>query len=472
MTNYTLHFKTLTPVSVTTGEKFSPYSDFVFENDAVYFIDKEKLKQILQSKPNIDALLDSYVAGVATGMDNNRSRFELKNYLTGTLKVTLQDCTLRQLPKERSVTGKIYINEIIKSPRFEPYVPGSSLKGACKTALLYDWLKNNDMGKQWLKNFIADLNTYKNDKKAQNQKEEDLQKQMQKFELAFSDSSLLSPESICVHKIVRFHIQNPNPKGTPQYTEAIDRENIFTAEFRSESFTPETLLQALAQFSQDANQRDIELLEQIQKNNQSSEKLLSFYLEIQEKLQEGKICFKIGSGKGYFFNSVGLAVYHQDKNKFKEFLEIFKPAKKVVKNAHLFPLTKVISADTLEPWGWVQVDTKPIPKTPKIVSIEIGLPFEFHSESQDTKKEIKHEIRAEYLKAGTKLKKGTLIDAIVVQSGKPNKVKLLIAEGNEPVFELRGYNSPLDEGTIIICTIEYNEKKNQILDVIFKKIKK
>jgi CRISPR-associated protein Csm5 len=470
MAKHNLHFKTLTPISVTTGEKFSPYSDFVLENDSVHFIDKEKLKQILQSRPNIDALLDSYVAGVATGMDNNRSHFELKNYLTGTLKATLQELTLRKHPKTNSVTGKIYISEIIKSPRFEPYVPGSSLKGACKTALLYDWLKNSGKGKQWLEKFISHLDTYKDRKKAQ-ELENELQNQMQKFELAFADSSLLSPESICIHKIVRFHIQNPNSKGTPQYIEAIDRENIFTAEFRSESLTPEKLFQALAQFSQDANQRDLELIDKIEHSNETIDEIFFNYKDLQEKLQNGEICFKIGSGKGYFFNSVGLAVYHQDKNKFREFLQVFRPAKRAVKDANLFPLTKVISADTQEPWGWVQVDTKSIPKTPKIVSIEIGLPFEFHSESQDTKEEIKHEIRAEYLSTGTKLKKGTTLDAVVVQSGKPNKVKLMIAEGNEPVFELRGYNSEIPDGKIIICQVSQINAKGQILDVSFVKFK-
>jgi|GEM_PF-481194 CRISPR-associated protein Csm5 len=467
MAKHTLHFKTLTPISVTTGEKFSPYSDFVFENDSVYFIDKEKLKQILQSKPNMEALLDSYVAGVATGMDNNRSRFELKNYLTGTLKATLQELTLRKYPKTSSVTGKIYIGEIIKSPRFEPYVPGSSLKGACKTALLYDWLKNTSNGKSKLAEFLENMRAQRSNF------EKILQNKIQEFELAFADSSLLNPESICIHKIVRFHIQNPNPKGTPQYIEAIDKENTFTAEFRSESLTTEKLFQALARFSQDANHRDIELLEQTQKSNKTTETLSGFYQAIQENLQNGKICFKIGSGKGYFFNSVGLAVYHQDKNKFREFLEIFRPAHRNVKNANLFPLTKVISVDTLEPWGWVQVDIKPIPQEVKPIRVDSK---ETETKTQENPKPTENtsapqEIRAEYLNTGTKLKKGSMLNAVVVHSGKPNKVKLMIAEGNEPVFELRGYNSEIAIDKVIICQISQINAKEQILDISFVKFK-
>ncbi|PKQ67670.1 type III-A CRISPR-associated RAMP protein Csm5 [Raineya orbicola] len=469
MANYTLYFKTLSPVSVGTGEKFSPYSDFVIEKNFVHFIDKEKIKAIIRSKPNFDELIDLYVAGIATGMDNNRSHFELKQYITNTLKVPLSEVTLRKHQASPSVKGKILISEIIKNPHFQPYIPGSSLKGACKGALLYDWLKNHSEGKTWLKELLDVLS--KNNKDLIKNKTQDLQRAYTNIQVAFADSSCLAREAIHIYKTIRFHIHQAKDKGTPQFVEAIAPENTFQTEFRSKENEPTKVFQALVQLSQDANQRDIEILENARHKSPETEQLLNFYYHIQEKLTDGKICFKIGSGKGYFFQSIGLAVYYQAKEHFGKFLQFFHPASKPIKNHNEFPLTKVVDADDFSPWGWVQVDTKPIAKIPQFVSLEIGLPFELIHESQEKKEQIKQEIRAEYLKTSTKLKKGTMLDAIVVQSGKPNKVKLMIAPNNEPIFDLKGYSSPLEEGKIVIVTIEYNEKKNQILDVIFKKLK-
>lgn len=152
-----LYFRTISPVSVTTGEKFSPYSDFVFEGGYVYFLNHEKIKEALKQKANMESLIDEYVAGVATGMDNNRSHFELKNFIKNRLQSDFTAFTLRKVPKANSVSGKVHINEIIKSPHFQPYLPGSSLKGAFKGAWLYDWLKNNQEGREKVKKNFGKL---------------------------------------------------------------------------------------------------------------------------------------------------------------------------------------------------------------------------------------------------------------------------------------------------------------------------
>lgn len=461
MANYTLYFKTITPISITTGEKFSPYGDFVIDNKEVIFLNKEKIKDTLRVRPNMDELLDLYVAGVATGMDNNRSTFNLKKYLTGTLKVNLADVTLRKHPTSIE-DGKILISEILKTPDFHPYIPGSSLKGACKTAYLYDWLRYKPEGQKWLENFLKNLphDAEKDFLQKQMKKVEgDLQEQMKKYEIAFSDSSSLSSQSIVIKKVNRLNIETDNLE-IPQVVEAIAPGYTFTTEFRSEKEKIPNLLEILVQFSKDANQRDIEMLKEVKmkKNNQ---KLLSFYETMKEKLENDEIFFKLGFGKGYFFNSIGLAMYYCNKEKLEGFLRNYVK----IFNIDYFPIMRAVDSFDIVPWGWLQVATKPFPES------AFSSKQKTQTTTQETTKQVS-EIRPEYLKAGTKLKSGMSIDAVVVESGKPNKVKLMIAEGNEPIFELKRYGSPLDVGTILICTIEYNEKKNQILDVIFKNQKK
>lgn len=472
MPNYRLYFKTLSPVSVTTGEKFSPYSDFIIEGKQIIFIDKAKLKTIFENHANRDNLIDQYVEGVVSGMDNNRSRFDLKDYLRNSLKVELSEITLRKHLAFIRGERRIIVNEILKNPHFQPYIPGSSLKGACKTALLYDWLKNKSEGNKWLANFVQNLE--RNRGKA----EKELQEQMQTYKIAFSDSSFLPVECINVCQVVRLNLKTQS-KGIPQIVEAISKNYTFSAEFgfhseneKEENFTLNDLFRVLAQFSKDANQRDIEMLSQVKSPNEPTKNLLSFYEKIQEKLENNQTCFKIGSGKGYFFNSVGLAVYHYDKKKFAKFLQVFRPAQKKINDAQNFPITRVIDAFEATPWGWLQVDTQPFAESNKTQPSETQTQSIEPQTLQSQSTEPTPEIRADYLKPGTKLKKGASIDAIVVQSGKPNKVKLMIAPENEPVFELRGYSSPLEVGTILICQIAQLSGRGEILAVSFTKFKK
>ncbi|MCS7028114.1 MAG: type III-A CRISPR-associated RAMP protein Csm5, partial [Bacteroidia bacterium] len=358
MPNYRLYFKTLSPVSVTTGEKFSPYSDFIIEGKQIIFIDKAKLKTIFENHANRDNLIDQYVEGVVSGMDNNRSRFDLKDYLRNSLKVELSEITLRKHLAFIRGERRIIVNEILKNPHFQPYIPGSSLKGACKTALLYDWLKNKSEGNKWLGNFVENL------ERNRGRAEKELQEQMQTYKIAFSDSSFLPVECINVCQVVRLNLKTQS-KGIPQIVEAISKNYTFSAEFRSEKYTPADLFSLLRQFSKDANERDIEMLSQIKNSSNLIPKLLSFYEEIQKGLERNQTCFKIGSGKGYFFNSVGLAVYHYDKKKFAEFLQVFRPAQKKINDAQNFPITRVIDAFEATPWGWLQVDTQPFAASSK-----------------------------------------------------------------------------------------------------------
>ncbi|GAB4134784.1 MAG: hypothetical protein OHK0045_25700 [Raineya sp.] len=462
-----LYFKTLSPVSITTGEKFSPYSDFVID-DKVYFLHQERIKDAFKQSPQMDSLIDEYVAGIVSRMDNNRSVFELKNFLSNRLKINFKEYALRAIPKSKSVGNKdkIQITEIIKSPYFQPYIPGSSLKGAFKGALLYKWLIDSPEGKKWIDEIYKISKLPKEDKNTKEAKK-DIEKQLtsryESYEIALSDSTPMNTTDIKIYKIIRYHLKNSQKQASlPQFVEAITPETCFETEFRPKEISWETLQKALIQYNQDANERDIRLAE----NFNVDTKLLDHYHQFAEKIKEGMCIFKIGSGKGYFFQSVGLAVFKQKgKEAFQTFLEAYPPSSKK-SNANSFPITKVVDADTLTPWGWVQVDTKVIDTNKKAEEKPIEISTPAAKEPEKPK-----EIVAEYLKTGMKIKQNTEIDAVVVQSGKPNKVKLMIAPDNEPIFELRGYSSEIPEGTILICRVAQINNKGKILDVSFSKLK-
>jgi CRISPR-associated protein Csm5 len=432
---HTLYFHTLSPVSIGTGEKLSPYSDFVLHNKQIHILDLKKIQDHFKNKS--DSLIDEYVVGVVSGLDIRSQPFELISFLKTRLSADLQDISLQIYPTDLN-EGKVQLYQIIKTPSYQPFFPGSSLKGAFKTALLYNWLKNDPDGKTWIKDFV---NIFSNEKK-RNEQVNKLDEQYEKYKIAITDSKPLPAEAIRVYKAIRFHLKD-NQNKIPQIWEAIVPNAKTEAQFRSETIDTSSLLGALKQFSRDANQRDIELL---QTANGSNLKLQEFYEQISTQMQAGEICFKVGSGKGYFFNSVGLAIYNYENGKyFSEFLKTFPQAQKIG-NGQSFPITKVVDEHSQVPWGWVQISANPIEKQESIYK---------KSELKSNKSVAYQSIgkKINYLKPGTKLKSGLQIDALVIENTPVNRLKLYISPTEEPIIDIPSYKSALPLNGVVIVKI-------------------
>ena len=79
-----------------------------------------------------------------------------------------------------------------------------------------------------------------------------------------------------------------------------------------------------------------------------------------------KAYLKLGFGKGYYYNSVGLEFYDTDKDLFLNFLKnqgfgkIFKNGRMedFDLNPDAFPLTKPVDANTMWQLGWVKLELK------------------------------------------------------------------------------------------------------------------
>lgn len=145
--NYSIQLQTLTPTSIGSGELLSPYADYVYDeatNEAL-IIDKSLIEDLVDEK----GMTEEYVDAIYQSFDNNRSNFDLKTFIERTLQLNKDQyapandrvaCVGMQRNYRREVKAMLKDNK-------RPYVPGSTLKGAIKTTLLYDWLKNEDSGK-------------------------------------------------------------------------------------------------------------------------------------------------------------------------------------------------------------------------------------------------------------------------------------------------------------------------------------
>ncbi len=373
---YQIKITSITPVCIGDGKKLSPFSDYKLKDRKLIYLNQETIKQVLKTRPN---LIEDFVNGIISGMDNTGSKFDIESFFYNYAKIDLASITLKTIDSTAVSKGNKNLYTIIKNAGVDPYIPGSSLKGAVKTALLYNWLmdKNNYWCKDYLK--LYDKNSTSNLSKKEegnlpNGKkalEEELNNKLNSFEFAVSDSDLFPEDSIKAIDTKRLHLKE-GKFTIPQTWEAIKENSSATLSISSIKMGKDELsnwtqiCKVINLFSQNSNDREREIFDNCcRKNNKLNDDLLAFYKTMEENINNADptTCYlRLGSGKGYYFNSIGLALYNADKtnNKilFYKFLKQmkFKSSKKYGLHATEFPLTRVLDFKTSNPLGWVKLE--------------------------------------------------------------------------------------------------------------------
>jgi len=367
---YNIKLTTLTPVCIGTGITLSPYSDYVIDESEkrIYYVNQELIKKKLEEKLE---LIDEFVNSVASGMDNNRSNFKLEQFLAKRLGIDIRKHHLLQLPCEARGSKQLYT--IIKNAGMQPYIPGSSIKGAVKTALLYDWLVNDNEGQDTVSGLLQN----QDDKNPTNK----IEQKFNRFNPGFSDSSLIGINRMECIDTRRFHIKKGKP-DIPQTWESVTINasvNISLLVKEKEDYVylewPE-LQKAINQYAKAGNKCEWDILVDAagkQMNNGIYNALYDFYEKMDTDISNAGTStayLKLGSGKGYYLNSVGLALFEadttEDKSKFLEFLKwcgfgkVYKKETRRMEeydlNSYDFPITRVLDIHKILPLGWVKLE--------------------------------------------------------------------------------------------------------------------
>jgi CRISPR-associated protein Csm5 len=385
---YQIKITSITPVCIGDGQKLSPFSDYKLKDGKLIYLNQETIQQVLKTRPN---LIEDFVKGIISEMDNTGSKFDIESFFYNRAKIDLAYITLKTIDSTAVPKGNKNLYTIIKNAGIHPYIPGSSLKGAIKTALLYNWLmdKNNHWCKDYLK--LYDKNSTGNlPKKDENNMqdgkkvlEEELNNKFNSFEFAVSDSDLFPEDSIKAIDTKRLHLKEGN-FTIPQTWEAIKENSNATISISSIKICKDELLnwmqicKVINLFSHNSNDIEWEIFDNCcQKNEKLNDdlydSLFTFYETMEENINnaDSKTCYlKLGSGKGYYFNSIGLALYNadetEDKKLFVNFLrnngfgKIFNRKNKQWEKFDLqsdeFPLTRVLDFKTFNPLGWVKLE--------------------------------------------------------------------------------------------------------------------
>lgn len=353
MNQFKINATVITPISIGNGSELSPYKDYFIDNDKVHYIDENKLSQLVAKDP---ALMDTYVEGVAN-MDGNRSNFDLKGFVQNHLSINPLDIVRKSIEFQGNSNAKLPINEAMKTPTGRPYIPGSSLKGAIKTALVYTDLEKTDYGNKWKVDFFRQLerihfNRYPKEsffrtqlKNQLNELENKLKhkaeiqnKQTNLIErLTVSDSTTLEHDNLSVIDLERTKI--------PVRREALKVGSNFQFEINSPIDDWSLFQEKLNRFASIADKSKEKLYNLIENSfdNQTDEAYLA-----------------IGFGKGVYLNSilVSLKDFAYDKEKeslFENYLSVLFPKSRNL-DIDSFPITEFRTFNKNQALGWIKLE--------------------------------------------------------------------------------------------------------------------
>ena len=354
-----LRITTVTPVTIGSGAELSPYADYITDNGQICFIDKKKMVEKIMQKG--DSFLDLYVYGVANGMDNNRSEFDLKSFLLNNKIVhNIDEVISSRCPFTGDSNSKLPIKGMIKSPLAKPYFPGSSIKGALKTILMYNWLKTNKDADKTIENVINDGSFDLLEKQFEYKEDDNTKNIIRKNVIQqVTDSQMLSEGANIVVDCDR---------KIPLRFECIARGQTTEFELALENYRWEDLANQANDYVTAVLDREFNLIEK----DDLLKKYYNQLVDVEDLINDADsntAYIRIGFGKGYYLNSLGIAIYDYVSqegrkdlyDKFdnyinKQFAKKDKYGNKQVINLDDFPKTRLFVTKTQEPLGWIKIE--------------------------------------------------------------------------------------------------------------------
>jgi CRISPR-associated protein Csm5 len=366
----------LSPLYVGAGDEYclSPYTDFIQDGRDLVYIDERKLHEFLAEKPE---LVEEFVSGIREGYDNNRSSFSLAGFLAVHLGNKRRDIEKRRVAIEGEI-GKNQVRRFIASSG-RPYIPGSSIKGAVRTAVLLDWLSSTRKGRQQLdeiRTFVEkrsrrDLHQTAIDRACFGSISRDAFRL-----LRISDTEPIESSAVCVSEIKRVALYPPSGTGRqnvnwksdiPQWSETLrpGTRTTFTVALmkpRDRTGFPFLDEQKLARlfasinsFSRESCQRELDELEE---RPGEFDRFHAFYEQLEtqiDSLRDNEAVMRLGGGKTWFDNSIGLAIDNEEfgeESLFEAYLSLLK-----IGNSP-FPSTRSVAMSNGRPdhpLGWVKL---------------------------------------------------------------------------------------------------------------------
>ncbi|MBK8652906.1 MAG: type III-A CRISPR-associated RAMP protein Csm5 [Haliscomenobacter sp.] len=220
----------------------------------------------------------------------------------------------------------------------------------------------------------------------------------------------------------------------------------------------------------DANRDWLAHFERHDPSNEYSSRIKKGMQAVEGRATQGQLCH-LGYATG-FKGMTAILYFLQDReleNLYKRILEAFqignKPGNRGPYKVNMlrFPKSRRMldMGPAIEPLGWLEL----APTREALLQIPAS------SSAQETPPPPpKAPVEPAYFSGQFNFKKPPELDAVVIESGRPNKVQVYVRKDYMPILALSGYATPLEKGTVIIVRSVIN-KKNEVVQVSFGKKK-
>ena len=234
-----LKLKTLTPVHISTGINLEPF-DYLIKDENIYRISLPKAIEVISedvpdAPEQFAEWLDEQLFRFDSQKNNqyqqaNKSQSKIRReinfgvFCRGVLKKPalvdklIKSAVVYEMPLPFGMANNTQVNEQIKSSDSLPYIPGTSIKGAVRTALAANaWLKLTDAERAKItQNTKRSMGQF-NPKRYYKDKDEELMKLI--FSCRTTDNSKSDAARFSIFKFFHFsdaHLVSPDQKETMQ----------------------------------------------------------------------------------------------------------------------------------------------------------------------------------------------------------------------------------------------------------------
>ena len=144
---YKMSLTTLSPIFINSGEIINK-SSYIYDakNGVVHIIDKKELISVLEKNRKFNSFLGECIYGnfsLTDFLEKNNMKYRNLNIINYSINTYSSISTEEKTKNDESYTRLNDISAFMKSSNELPYIPGSSIKGAIRTAIIYGEILNN-----------------------------------------------------------------------------------------------------------------------------------------------------------------------------------------------------------------------------------------------------------------------------------------------------------------------------------------
>ncbi len=440
-----LKITTLSPLHIGNGEQLSPVGEFFTTQENVYFLDNDKLISTVKNLGKLDEYIQ-IILKEGIGLDFYKT---LKEWDIDPKEFSKREINLNQTGLLS--THNNILHQCIKTNQ-QAYIPGSSLKGLFRTAMIcHFFLKNTYELKKIEQKIREKLYDRKKElSKLWNRIESQYFPDFIFHALRLMDSSTLDDKHLVIEQMSRVPFYESDGEGVDWLTESIQPKQVLESAL---TILPKMEKERIDAFfnhkkNRDLNQDDFQisnwvylkkkgiskiisivnsfssllidfeigLLQKTEQNKNLARQLIQQLNEYKQLITESENKYaiaRIGKGKTLFFQSI-LPILSED---IKEAIINF------YRKEHQsgFPRTRVLSVKDKEMAGWIKIDfdiQKVVRESPQTATQTI------ERESVIEKKLKDNSVK--------QLTKGTVLDAVFIEL---KKVEIMI-NGQAETYQL------------------------------------